>query len=102
MTAFLGFFINVALCYGIRDLSTLPGPTGLVFAQVSVDLTTLLSLEQGLIVRTRQILWDNLGKRGGLVLWSFVIIVQTITGAACQLSCVRSEYQGRNNIEHIN
>lgn len=33
-TAFLGFFLVISLCYGIRDLSALPGPTGLVFAQV--------------------------------------------------------------------
>lgn len=36
LTAILGFFVNVSLCYGIRDLSALPGPTGLVFAQVCV------------------------------------------------------------------
>lgn len=33
-TAFLGFFLVISLCYGIHDLSALPGPTGLVFAQV--------------------------------------------------------------------
>lgn len=55
ITAFLGFWINVALCvsilfmkhscsifsillhrqYGIKDFSALPGPTTLVFAQVN-------------------------------------------------------------------
>jgi hypothetical protein len=34
LTAILGFFLNVALCYGIRDIASLPGPSGLVFAQV--------------------------------------------------------------------
>jgi len=71
LTAIFGFFVNVSLCYGIRDLSALPGPTGLVFSQI---------------------LWDNLGKGGALVLWSFVIMVQTITGMSCQLACVRSIY----------
>ncbi|KZS91121.1 amino acid permease [Sistotremastrum niveocremeum HHB9708] len=71
LTAILGFFVNVSLCYGIRDLSTMPGPTGLAFAQI---------------------LWDNLGKRGALALWSFVIILQTMTGATCQLACIRSIY----------
>ena len=33
-TAVLGFFLVISLCYGIRDLSALPGPSGLVFAQV--------------------------------------------------------------------
>ena len=33
-TAVLGFFLIISLCYGIRDLSALPGPSGLVFAQV--------------------------------------------------------------------
>ncbi|TDL24584.1 hypothetical protein BD410DRAFT_801917 [Rickenella mellea] len=45
-----GFFVNIALCYGIRDFASLPGPTGLAFSQI---------------------LWDNLGKRGALALWSF-------------------------------
>ena len=35
ITAVLGFFVNVAMCYGIRDYDALPGPTGLAFAQVS-------------------------------------------------------------------
>ncbi|EPQ52255.1 APC amino acid permease [Gloeophyllum trabeum ATCC 11539] len=71
LTSIFGFFVNVSLCYGVRDLSTLPGPTQLVFAQI---------------------LWDNLGKRGALALWSFVIILQTITAATCQLACIRSIY----------
>ncbi|KZS91098.1 amino acid permease [Sistotremastrum niveocremeum HHB9708] len=71
ITAVMGFFLNISLCYGIRDLSALPGPTGLVFAQI---------------------LWDNLGKRGALALWSFVILLQAVTGVACQLSCIRSIY----------
>ncbi|KAI5120886.1 hypothetical protein M0805_002986 [Coniferiporia weirii] len=71
VTAILGFFVNVVICYGIRDFNSLPGPTGLVFSQV---------------------LWDNLGKRGALALWSFVIIVQTTTAATCQLACIRSIY----------
>jgi len=70
-TGFIGFWINVALCYGIRDLSALPGPTELVFAQI---------------------LWDNLGKNGGLALWSFVILIQMFTGVAVQLACIRSVY----------
>jgi len=71
LTGIFGFFVNVSLCYGIRDLGALPGPTGLVFSQI---------------------LWDNLGKRGALALWSFVIMVQTITGTTCQLACIRSIY----------
>ncbi|KZT40899.1 amino acid transporter [Sistotremastrum suecicum HHB10207 ss-3] len=71
VTAVLGFFVNISLCYGIRDLSALPGPTGLVFSQI---------------------LWDNLGRSGGLVVWSFVIIVQTMVGATCQLAAVRTIY----------
>ncbi|KAF8314483.1 APC amino acid permease [Clavulina sp. PMI_390] len=70
-TGFIGFWINVALCYGIQDLSALPGATGLVFSQI---------------------LWDSLGKRGALALWSFVIIIQVFTGLACQLACIRSIY----------
>lgn len=34
ITAILGFFVNVSLCYGIRDLTVLPGPTGLAVSQV--------------------------------------------------------------------
>ncbi|TFK49035.1 APC amino acid permease [Heliocybe sulcata] len=71
LTGLFGFFVNVSLCYGIRDFSALPGPTSLAFAQI---------------------LWDNLGKRGALALWSFVIILQTITAATCQLACIRSIY----------
>ena len=37
-TAVLGFFLTISLCYGISDLGTLPGPTGLVFAQVTGKL----------------------------------------------------------------
>ncbi|KAL5476691.1 TPO5_3 [Sanghuangporus weigelae] len=71
VTSVLGFFTIVSICYGIRDFSALPGPTGLAFSQI---------------------LWDNLGKRGSLALWSFVIIVQTMTAATCQLACIRSIY----------
>jgi len=71
LTGIFGFFVIVSLCYGIWDFSALPGPTSLVFAQI---------------------LWDNLGKRGALALWSFVIILQTITAATCQLACIRSIY----------
>lgn len=39
---------------------------------------------------TYQILWDNLGKRGALALWSFVLVIQMFTGLACQLACIRS------------
>ncbi|KAH8116138.1 amino acid/polyamine transporter I [Phellopilus nigrolimitatus] len=67
ITSILGFFVNVVVCYGIRDFGALPGPTGLVFSQI---------------------LWDNLGKRGALALWSFVIIVQFMTAATCQLACI--------------
>jgi hypothetical protein len=68
VTAFLGFFVNVALCYGIKDFSALPGPTGLVFAQI---------------------LWDNLGRVGGLVVWTLVIVVQSLVGITCELSVIR-------------
>lgn len=34
ITAILGFFVNVSLCYGIRDLTALPGATGLAVSQV--------------------------------------------------------------------
>ncbi|THH08402.1 hypothetical protein EW145_g2730 [Phellinidium pouzarii] len=71
ITSVLGFFTNISICYGIRDMNALPGPTGLVFSQV---------------------LWDNLGKRGALALWSFVIIVQIMTAISCQLACIRSIY----------
>lgn len=37
-------------------------------------------------------MWDTLGKRGSLALWSFVIVVQTMTAATCQLACIRSMY----------
>ncbi|KDQ58795.1 hypothetical protein JAAARDRAFT_193315 [Jaapia argillacea MUCL 33604] len=71
LTGIFGFFVNVSLCYGIRDMSALPGPTGLAFSQI---------------------LWDNLGKKGALALWSFVILLQTMTAATCQLAAVRSIY----------
>lgn len=67
-TAILGFFVNVALCYGIKDIGALPGPTGLVVPQI---------------------LWDNLGQKGGLVVFSFIIFVQTIVALTCQLSSIR-------------
>ncbi|KIJ23281.1 hypothetical protein M422DRAFT_74895 [Sphaerobolus stellatus SS14] len=70
-TAVFGFFINVALCYGVRDLSALPGPTGLVFAQI---------------------LWDNMGRIGGLVVFCIVIAVQVMVGLTCQLASIRSIY----------
>jgi len=70
-TTFLGFFVNVALCYGIRDFAALPGPTGLVFAQI---------------------VWDNMGRAGGLVVWSIIIITQSMTGITCQLSAIRAIY----------
>lgn len=70
-TAILGFFVNVALCYGIKDISALPGPTGLVVPQI---------------------LWDNLGQKGGLVVFSFIIFVQTVVALTCQLSSIRSIY----------
>ena len=38
ITAVLGFFTNLSLCYGIRDYSALPGPTGLVVSQVTPSL----------------------------------------------------------------
>ncbi|KAF8512146.1 amino acid/polyamine transporter I [Hysterangium stoloniferum] len=69
-TSFLGFFVNVALCYGIRDFSALPGPTGLVFAQI---------------------VWDNLGRAGGLVVWILIIVVQTLVGITCQMSAIRDK-----------
>ena len=34
VTAVLGFFLIISLCYGIREIDALPGPTGLVTAQV--------------------------------------------------------------------
>jgi len=71
LTAILGFFVNVSLCYGIRDITALPGPSGLVFAQI---------------------LWDNLGKAGGLAVWSLVIVLQAITAVTCQLAAIRSIY----------
>lgn len=67
-TAILGFFVNVALCYGIKNISALPGPTGLVVPQI---------------------LWDNLGQKGGLVVFSFIISVQTVVALTCQLSSIR-------------
>ncbi|GJJ09906.1 hypothetical protein Clacol_004130 [Clathrus columnatus] len=70
-TAILGFFVNVALCYGIKDITNLPGPTGLVVPQI---------------------LWDNMGQTGGLVVFSFIIIVQTVVAMTCQLSSIRSIY----------
>lgn len=42
LTGIFGFFVNVSLCYGIRDLSALPGPTGLVFAQVGQSGTVVI------------------------------------------------------------
>ncbi|PAV19134.1 APC amino acid permease [Pyrrhoderma noxium] len=76
--AFFGFFLVVSLCYGIRDPSTLPGPTGLVVAQV---------------------LLDNLGKKGGLVLWVCVIINMAAVSTAGQLACIRSIYAiSRDNV----
>ncbi|KAF8336463.1 amino acid/polyamine transporter I [Cantharellus anzutake] len=70
-TGVIGFGVIVALCYGIRDLKALPGPTSMVFPQI---------------------LWDTLGKNGALVLWSFVILIQIFTSLAVQLACVRSMY----------
>lgn len=67
-TAILGFFVNVALCYGIKNISALPGPTGLVVPQI---------------------LWDNLGQAGGLVVFSFIIAVQAVVAMTCQLSSIR-------------
>jgi hypothetical protein len=66
--AFLGFFVNVALCYGIKDFSALPGPTGLVFAQI---------------------LWGNLGRPGGLVVWTLIVVVQSLVGITVELSVIR-------------
>lgn len=34
-TAIMGLFVNISLCYGVRDFQSLPGPTGLAFSQVS-------------------------------------------------------------------
>ncbi|KAI5120887.1 hypothetical protein M0805_002987 [Coniferiporia weirii] len=71
ITGILGFFIVISLCYGIRDISALPGPTGLVFSQI---------------------LWDNLGRKGGLALWVCVVVNQAMLAITCQLACIRSIY----------
>jgi len=70
-TGFVGFWMIVALCYGIKDFQALPGPTGMVFSQI---------------------LWDSLGRNGALIIWSFVILIQIFTSLAVQLACVRSMY----------
>lgn len=38
ITAVLGWFLVISLCYGIVDPSALPGPTGLVVSQVHYDI----------------------------------------------------------------
>lgn len=40
--------------------------------------------------RINQILWDNLGTKGALALWTCVIINQTMVATTCQLACIRS------------
>jgi len=70
-TGFIGFWVIVALCYGIKDFQALPGPTSMVFSQI---------------------LWDCLGRDGALIIWSFIILIQIFTSLAVQLACVRSMY----------
>ena len=38
-----------------------------------------------------QILWENLGRDGALVLWVCCIINQAMVSATCQLACIRSQ-----------
>ncbi|KZO92533.1 amino acid transporter [Calocera viscosa TUFC12733] len=71
LTTFFGFWLNVALMYGAGDFTALPGPTGMAFAQI---------------------LWNNLGTVGTMVIWIIVIIVELLTGVVCQLACIRSIY----------
>lgn len=40
--------------------------------------------------RINQILWDNLGTKGALALWTCVIINQAMVATTCQLACIRS------------
>ena len=42
VTSVLGFFTIVSVCYGIRDMSALPGPTGLVFSQVNTSRSLIV------------------------------------------------------------
>lgn len=88
VTAILGFFVNVAMCYGIRDYDALPGPTGLAFAQV----TFVIQVIEDFLKHSNQILWDNLGKRGALVMWSFVILALFVSVGISHMACVRSKY----------
>ncbi|KAF8522492.1 amino acid/polyamine transporter I [Hysterangium stoloniferum] len=71
ITAVVGFFVNVSLCYGIRDLNSLPGPTGLVFSQI---------------------LWDNLGGGGAIFVMSLIITPLLLGVGAVQLVTVRAIY----------
>ncbi|KAF8523466.1 amino acid/polyamine transporter I [Hysterangium stoloniferum] len=64
ITAVVGFFVNVSLCYGVRDLNSLPGPTGLVFSQI---------------------LWDNLGRAGAVFVMICIIIPGLLGTGASQL-----------------
>ncbi|KZT33670.1 amino acid transporter [Sistotremastrum suecicum HHB10207 ss-3] len=58
------------------------------FATTSVDnlLTTTLPLQMG------QLFLDTLGKRGMLAIWSFIIVVQFVTGAAQGVDASRVVY----------
>ncbi|KAL5498787.1 TPO5_1 [Sanghuangporus vaninii] len=78
VTAVLGFFLIISACYGIRDISALPGPTGLALAQIILD---------------------NVGKDGTLVLWTCVIINIAMVCLCGQLACIRSIYAiSRDNV----
>jgi len=71
ITAVVGFFVNVSLCYGVRDLNSLPGPTGLVFSQI---------------------LWDNLGRAGAVFVMICIITPGILGTGASQLVTVRAIY----------
>lgn len=67
-----GFLLTLTMCLCLGDLETaLKSPTGMAAAHV---------------------FWSAGGRYGGLLMWSFVILVQIFTGCSAMLADTRMAY----------
>ncbi|KAA8913623.1 amino acid/polyamine transporter I [Sphaerosporella brunnea] len=68
----IGWMLTITFCFCLGDLEkTINTPTGMPVAQIFLNAA---------------------GKRGGTVMWFFVILIQLFTGISAMLACTRMAY----------